>query len=84
MQHKELSDLLCVEMNCARAHYIEARTAFQETLNEIRRVSPADAGPILRLAVEECNRAFEIFSQAERAYADFVTRDEIPIPDRAA
>jgi len=71
-------------MEIARAEYIESKTAFMETIVEMRRVNPVDAGFILRLALDECNRAFEIFNQAERAYTAFAIADEVPMPYRAA
>ena len=72
MWQETLADQLRAELNAASAEYAEAKTAFGEVLDEMRRVNPADADSLLRLALAEYNRAFELYRVATRRYADFV------------
>jgi hypothetical protein len=74
MRRIEVRNTLRTELNTARTEYIEARTAFLEVLDEMRQVDPAVAGLLLKLAVEEHNRAFEIHRQAAHRYAAFCGR----------
>ena len=78
MPRQEFSDRLRMQLHTARAEYIEARTTFLEVLDEMRYVDPADAGLLLKLAVEEHNRAFETHRQAANQYAALQCRNKVP------
>ena len=75
---QETSEQLRAELKTASAEYLEAKIAFVEVLDEMRLVNPADAGSLLRLAIDAYNRAFERHRQAEHLYEAFVIQDKIP------
>ena len=84
MWRKEFAYQLRVELNIARAEYLEAKRAFLEALDELRLVNRSDAGVILELAVQELNRTFELHREAAERCATFERRGDVPVGVRAA